>query len=102
MTSENNSTMAYVMKNFKIDVFLKNNLRSISCYISTFEQKTAFSVIYKPKSAGNWPFFAVFVYFERHVSVFDSFDSLTTTLCLDTPPTNGRSTMQFLSGPHSL
>jgi hypothetical protein len=28
----------------------------------TFERKTAFSAIYKPKCAGNHPFFAVFVY----------------------------------------
>jgi hypothetical protein len=42
------------MKNVKIHVFLKKRLWS------TFERKTAFSVIYKPNSAGNCPFFRRF------------------------------------------
>jgi hypothetical protein len=44
------------MNNFKIDKFLKKT----SCeyiLLSTFEQKTAFLAIYKPKSAQNRPFF---------------------------------------------
>jgi hypothetical protein len=30
--------------------------------LSTFEQKTAFSAIYKPKGAQNRPFFSLFLY----------------------------------------
>jgi hypothetical protein len=50
-----NSTKPEVMKNLKINVFLKEILGSIFL-LSTFEQKKVFSAIFKPKSAGNRPF----------------------------------------------
>jgi hypothetical protein len=67
----------YDFRNFK-EVYLCNSLSSElenSCIprktsreyilLSTFERKTAFSAIYKPKRAQNHTFFAVFVYFGR-------------------------------------
>jgi hypothetical protein len=48
----------------KIDVFLQKTSREY-ILLGTFEQKMAFSVIFKPKRAQNRRFFAVFVYFGR-------------------------------------
>jgi hypothetical protein len=47
------------MNNFKIDVFPQKTFREY-ILLSTFEQKTAFSAIYKPKRAQNRPFFRRF------------------------------------------
>ncbi len=68
--------------------------------LSTFERKTAFSAIYKPKSAGNRPFFSFFVYFfGRHGTYLTPSN---TTPCSGTPPANSQHTKQFSSRPHGL
>jgi hypothetical protein len=71
--------------------------------LSTFKYKTAFLAIFRSISVGNrFNFFTVFVQSGRLGDVFKSFDSLTTTPCLGTPPANSRCIKQFLSCPHNL
>jgi hypothetical protein len=52
------------MKILKIDVFLKKTSRGY-ILLGTFERKTAFSAIYKPKVHETARFSAVFVYLGR-------------------------------------
>jgi hypothetical protein len=71
--------------------------------LSTFEQKTTFSVIYKPKRTQNSPFFAVFRLFRVALKVYlASVIPSTTTPGPGTPPANSRCTKQFWSHPCGL
>jgi hypothetical protein len=70
---------------------------------NTFEQKTAFSAIYKPKPAQNRPFFRRFRLFQAALKAYlASVIPSTTTPGPGTPPANSRPTKQFWSGPHGL
>jgi hypothetical protein len=63
------------MKNFKINVFLKNVLGVY--LIKYFEQKMAFSAIFEPKRAGNRPFLVPFLCISAgRGGLFASFNSL--------------------------
>jgi hypothetical protein len=81
--------MAYVVI-FKISVFLKKRLVSICEYIllSTYERKTAFSVIYKPKRARNRPFLRRFHLFRAALKIYlaSVIPSTTTPLDRALPP----------------
>jgi hypothetical protein len=71
--------------------------------LSTFEQKTAFSVMYKPKRAQNRPFFCRFHVFRAAWKAYlTSKTPSTTTPGPGTPPANSQHTKQFWSRPHSL
>jgi hypothetical protein len=70
---------------------------------STFERKTAFSAIYKPKHAQNRPFFHRFPLFQAALKAsLASVIPYTTTPEPGTPPANSRRTKQFWSGPRGL
>jgi hypothetical protein len=87
------------MKIFKINVFLKKRLGSISC---TFERKMAFSAIYKTNSAGNHLFFTVSYISSSMGAYLTLLTPSTTAPCPGTAPANSRLTKQFLSRPHGL
>ncbi len=71
-------------------------------FVKYFGAKMAFLAIYRPKSPPKSQFFAVFVHFEQHVGIFDSFDSLHHHPLPGTPPANSQCTKQFLIRPHGL
>ncbi len=88
------------MKNFKIDVFLKKRE-----YIlwSTFEQKTTFLVIYKPKTAGNHPFFHWYHIFQSAWGcIWLRWHPPPPPPDQALPPTNSQCTKRILSRPHGL
>jgi hypothetical protein len=61
--------------------------------LSTFEQKTAFSAIYKPKRARNRPFFHHFRIFRAALKAYlASMTPSTTTPGPGAPPANSRRT----------
>jgi hypothetical protein len=71
--------------------------------LSTFEQKTAFLAIYKPKRAQNRPFFCRFHLFRAALKVYlASVIPSTTTPGPGTPAANSQFTKQFWSRPRSL
>ncbi len=71
--------------------------------LSTFEQKMAFSAIYKPKRARNRLFFRRFRFFRAALKAYlASVIPSTTTPGPGTPPANSRRTKQFWSGPRGL
>jgi hypothetical protein len=71
--------------------------------LSTFEQKTLFSAVYRPKSVRNCPVFCRFLYIPGGMGAYlTPLTPSTTTPCLGTPPANSQRTKQFLSPPHSL
>jgi hypothetical protein len=71
--------------------------------LSTFEQKTAFSAINKPKHAQNRLFFCRFRLFRAALKVYlVSVIPSTTTPGQGTPPANSRRTKQFWSRPRGL
>jgi hypothetical protein len=71
--------------------------------LRTFEQKTAFSGIYKPKRVQNHPFFHRFHLFRAALKAYlASVIPSTTTPGLGTPPTNSQRTKQFWSRPRGL
>jgi hypothetical protein len=72
-------------------------------FLITFEQKTAFSAIYKPKRARNRSFFRSFHLFQAALEAsLASVIPSTTTPVPGTPPANSRRTMQFWSRPRRL
>jgi hypothetical protein len=71
--------------------------------LSTFEQKTTFSAIYKPKREQNHPFFCHFRTFWAAVKAYlTSITPSTTTPGPGAPPANCRRTKQFWSRPRCL
>jgi hypothetical protein len=68
--------------------------------LSTLEQKTAFSTIYKQKRAQNCPFFRRFWLFRTAVKVYMTSMNLTTTT--PTPPVKSRRAKQFWNRPRGL
>ncbi len=71
--------------------------------LSTSEQKTAFSAIYKPKSARNRQFFRRFCLFRGALKVYlFSVIPSTTTPGPRAPPANSRRTKQFWGRPRGL
>ncbi len=105
----------YDFRNFE-EVYLCNGLSSElqnSCIprktsreyilLSTYEQKTAFSAIYRPKCVQNCPFFRQFWLFRTTVKVYmTSMNISTTTPGPGTPPADSRRAKQFWSPPHGL
>jgi hypothetical protein len=89
------------MKNFKIDVSSRKSWEFI--LLSTFEQKTAFLVISKPKNAGNHPFFPSFLFISGGMGAYlTPLTPFTTIPCPAIPPINNWCTKQFLSRPYGL
>jgi hypothetical protein len=71
--------------------------------LSTFERKTVFSAIYKPKCAQNHPFFSRFCIFQAALEAYlASMTPSTTTPGPGAPPANSRRTKQFWSRPRGL
>jgi hypothetical protein len=71
--------------------------------LSTYERKTAFSALYRPKRAKNRPFFRRFSLFHTAVKVYMTSKNLSiTTPWPGTPPTSSRRTKKFWSRPHGL
>jgi hypothetical protein len=71
--------------------------------LSTLEQKTAFSAIYKRKRAQNCPFLHRFWLFRTAVKVYMTSMNLTTTTPRPgTLPANSQRAKQFWNRPHGL
>jgi hypothetical protein len=87
---------------FKIHVFLKKRSREY-ILLNTFERKTAFPAIYKPKRARNRLFFCRFCLFQAALKAYlASVIPSTTTPGPGTPPANSWCTKQFWSCPGGL
>jgi hypothetical protein len=74
-------------------------------FVKYFKIKTAFSVIFKTKSAGNrkLAIFAPFCIFRAAWKAYLTYlTSYTTTPLPSTPPANSQRSKQFLSRPNSL
>ncbi len=95
-----NSTLASVMKNFKIDVFLKKRLWSISCSVLLSKKRRFIS----QKMWETACFLYIqFSYISGGMGVcLTPLTPSTATPCPGTPPANSRCTKQFLSHPHDL
>jgi hypothetical protein len=87
------------MKNFKIDVFLKKPLGSISGKVLLSEKRYFWRFI-SQEMQETARFFAPFSYIL--VCMVAYLTPSTTTTCPGTPPTNSQRTKQFFSSPHSL
>jgi hypothetical protein len=86
----------------KVRVFLKKTSREY-ILLSSFEQKTAFLAIYKPKRARTRPFFCRFRLFRVALKAYlASVIPSITIPGLGTPPANSWRTKQFSSGPRGL